>query len=169
LPNTDSYYIYARGRELTGHESYRGIVQRLYRMGAVRNLLAYVVRERDSFEFNPGLHTQPLHRIDWTGDRGELVAVYAYAMLHTEQYSRVEVLTKAEVEKHKAQGGPHGPKSPWILWPEQCWLKTAVRRLEPALPTTGNPGMDPSETEPETPPAYHVPTQDAFPQSEESP
>lgn len=142
-PGTDEFYLVPfkdkeRGKTVVGIQGYRGIIERMYRAGAVESVVAEVVHAADVFEFSPGLHRVPLHTVDWfAADRGPMVGVYAYAVMRGGTTSRVVVLGETEVERSKkASKGSSSASSPWNTNPRAMWLKTAVRRLEPWVPTS---------------------------------
>ena len=161
-PGTDEFYLTPRGGKVLGIEGYRGIVERMYRSGAVRNVVVREVCANDRFTFVEGLDEKPVHRFggshnDQTGagffgeygnlNRGEMVGVYAYAVLDTGAISRVVILTRDDVMAAR-QASPAGntKDSPWNrpdggnAHPEftgrSMWWKTAARRLEPWVPTS---------------------------------
>lgn len=154
-PGTEEFYLIPRRNkkhgnktEVQGLEGYRGIVERMYRSGAVASVIVREVCERDEFEFIEGQHDRPVHRIDWFGGkRGEMVGVYAYAVLTTGAVSRVVILNRDDVMAAKASSdGANSDYSPWNRLdggkdhPEfkgrSMWWKTAARRLEPWVPTS---------------------------------
>ncbi|GAA3890352.1 hypothetical protein GCM10022243_64050 [Saccharothrix violaceirubra] len=124
--------------EVVGIEQYQGVIERMYRAGAVRSVKAEVVRARDSFAYEPDVMDRPRHRPDWfADDRGELIGVYAYAVMLDGATSRVVVMNRAEVMRHKSVArGATGDDSPWQVWEESMWRKTAVHELEKWVPTS---------------------------------
>ena len=153
-PGTEEYYLTPRwesvkdakgkptGRKrpvILGIEGYRGIVERMYRSGAVANVVVREVCRGDSFEYIEGVHDKPIHTVDWFGeaDRGPMIGVYAYATLTSGATSRVAILNRADVMKAKESSeGSDSESSPWNKHERAMWWKTAVRRLEPWLPTS---------------------------------
>jgi recombination protein RecT len=152
-PGSDEFYMVPRkkkGRlEVQGIEGYRGIVERMYRSGAVGSVIVREVCDRDEFRFIEGEMDKPHHRVDWFGTegRGDMIGVYAYAVMTTGAVSRVVILSKADVMAAKAKSdGASSEYSPWNALdggPERpefrgrsMWWKTAARRLEPWVPTS---------------------------------
>lgn len=141
-PGTEEFYLVPRkikGKlQIQGIEGYRGIIERMYRSGAVASVIVREVCENDTFEFVEGVHAKPLHTIDWfTGDRGAMIGVYAYAVLTTGAVSRVVILNRDDVMKAKASSdGAESEYSPWHKHERAMWWKTAARRLEPWVPTS---------------------------------
>ena len=162
-PGTEEYYLTPRGGKILGIEGYRGIVERMYRSGGVSAVIVREVCAKDQFRFVEGEDLVPVHKIAGQGgggttgaaffgdgghtDRGEMVGVYAYARLTTGGVSRVVLLSKADVLAARDSGDNDDPRySPWHRLdsgkdhPEftgrSMWLKTAVKRLEPWVPTS---------------------------------
>jgi recombination protein RecT len=169
-PGTDEFYLTPRKKkgvpQVLGIEGYRGIVERMYRSGAVASVVVREVCAKDKFRYVEGLDDKPVHGIggtnhtgaDATGadffgasgtrDRGEMVGVYAYAQLTTGAVSRVVILNRDDVLAARDAGGYRAddPYSPWNRLdagkdhPEftgrSMWWKTAARRLEPWVPTS---------------------------------
>lgn len=140
-PGTEQFYLVPRrikGRAtVQGLEGYQGIVERMYRAGYVASVVVQVVRENDKFNYDPGVQEKPLHTVDWFGDRGPLIGVYAYANMREGAVSQVVVMNKQQVMEVKAKSdGANSEYSPWQQWEEAMWLKTAARRLEKWIPTS---------------------------------
>jgi recombination protein RecT len=151
-PGTDEFYLTPRKRkghpEVLGIEGYRGIVERMYRSGAVAKVVVREVCQNDTFTYVEGEHDKPVHHVNWFGGgRGEMIGVYAYAELTTGAVSRVVILSKDDVMAAKASsdagdssfspwnradGGPEHPE----FTGRSMWWKTAARRLEPWVPTS---------------------------------
>ena len=152
-PGTDEFYLIPRkvkGRlQVQGIEGYRGIVERMYRSGAVASVIVREVCERDKFRFVEGVYDKPQHEWDmWHPEnRGEMVGVYGYAILNTGAASRVALLAKADVMAARDKSdGATSDYSPWNrldagkdlpqFTGRSMWWKTAARRLEPWVPTS---------------------------------
>jgi recombination protein RecT len=151
-PGSDEYYLIPRKRkgrpEVQGIEGYRGIVERMYRSGAVASVVVREVCAKDKFEYVEGEHDRPQHTVDWFGgNRGEMVGVYAYALLTTGAVSRVVILSRDDVmAARESSDSKNSQYSPWNRMdggpnhPEftgrAMWWKTAARRLEPWVPTS---------------------------------
>lgn len=163
-PGTDEFYLTPRkkkGRpQVQGIEGYRGIIERMYRSGAVAKVVVREVCAADQFRYVEGEDTKPVHKFGGDGatgadffgsngsrQRGEMVGVYAYAELMTGAVSRVVILSRDDVmAAREASDGKDSPYSPWNRMdggpnhPEfqgrSMWWKTAARRLEPWVPTS---------------------------------
>lgn len=142
-PGTDQYALVPMGDEVVGIEQYQGAIERMYRAGAVASVKAEIVREHDHWKYNRSVMTVPDHQPDdFASDeeRGPLRGVYAYAVMKDGSTSRVVVMGRAEVMKHKAASkmAQAKPKeSPWNgPFEHSMWLKTAVHELEKWVPTS---------------------------------
>jgi recombination protein RecT len=163
MPGTDEYYLTPRtdhGRLVVlGIEGYKGVVERMYRSGAVSNVVVREVCENDYFRYVEGEMDKPVHRFGGDGStgkaffatagkRGEMVGGYAYAHLLTGAVSRVAIPTRDDVFAARDSGGYRAsdPYSPWNRMdggenhPEfkgrSMWWKTFAKRLEPWVPTS---------------------------------
>lgn len=135
-PGTESFYLIPMGNEIEGWEGYRGVVERIYRAGAVSNVKCEVVRGNDTFNYQPSM-AFPEHEVDWFSDRGEILGAYAYAEMVDGTTSKVVVINQQYLAKVKAMSrGSDKPTSPWVKWEEAMVLKTAIHRLEPFVPTS---------------------------------
>jgi len=147
-PGTEEFYLTPRKNkkndnkpEIQGIEGYRGIVERMYRSGAVASVIVREVCENDKFQFVEGIHDKPVHEVDWfSKGRGQMIGVYAYAILVTSAVSRVVVLNHDDVMAAKAKSdAANSDYSPWNSKEDggrSMWWKTAARRLEPWVPTS---------------------------------
>ncbi len=122
--------------DFTGMVDYTGEIELIYRAGAVSSVKAEIVYQNDEFHFEPGMD-RPAHRPDWFGDRGEMKGVYAYAVMKDGATSRVVIMSRTEVMKVKAVSKTSSfSDSPWKLWEDRMWLKTAVHQLQKWVPTS---------------------------------
>jgi recombination protein RecT len=155
-PGSAEYYLIPRRNkknrnqtEIQGIEGYRGIIERMYRSGAIASVKVREVCANDSFEFVEGENDKPIHKWNpWDpASRGDMIGVYAYAVLNSGATSRVVLLSKADVMAAKAAGdGGDSDYSPWNrldagkelpgFTGRAMWWKTAARRLEPWVPTS---------------------------------
>lgn len=148
-PGTESFYLVPFGNEVQGIEGYRGVVERIYRAGAIKAVQAEVVFSNDEFIWTPGKVDRraeprwdgpmvtPHLEADWFGDRGEIKGAYAYGTFLDGTPSRVVVINQTYIDKVKKESrGSNNASSPWVKWREQMVLKTVARRLEPWVPTS---------------------------------
>jgi recombination protein RecT len=121
---------------IVGIEQYQGVIERMYRAGAVLSVKCEVVRQRDHFDWKPTRMVVPEHEYnarDTAEARGPLDAVYAYAEMQGGATSRVVVMAADEVDRHKALAGT---TKFWDDWPDSMWRKTAMHELEKWVPTS---------------------------------
>lgn len=109
---------------------YKGLVELVKRSGEVVTIHADKVCKNDKFEVNLGEITK--HQIDYTKERGEAYAYYAYAKMKDGSL-QTEVMTKAEVEKIR-QTSKGKNATPWTQHFEEMAKKTVFRRLSKWLP-----------------------------------
>ena len=157
-PGTEEFYLQPRkikGKlQVQGIVGYQGLVDLMYRSGAVSSVVVEVVRQTDRFSYVPGRDERPVHEIDWDADdRGDLRLCYAYAVMKDGGTSRVVVINRAKMyAEHRAKsegyevdiwegGRKTGAKrinehSPWVTNEESMWLKTGARQLAKWVPTS---------------------------------
>lgn len=171
-PGTKSFYLVPIGGAVEGWEGYRGVVDRMYRGGAVTSVKVELVREGDRFSYNPGTMDKPEHDVDWFGgDRGKILGVYSFAEMIGGATSRVVICDQTYLAKIRKQSrGSSSSSSPWSQWEEAMVLKTGAHRLEPWVPTSteyrtreaAETHMQPLSVPLDTPalPAYDLPNDD---------
>lgn len=159
-PGTEQYYLTVRkvkdkrtgqsSPQVKGIRGYQGEIELIYRAGAVSSVVVEVIRDRDTFVWQPGAldmqtpqrwHGQqerPLHIADWFADRGPLKGVYAYAIMKDGgATSKVVVLNQQDIDLAKASSdSANYDWSPWKKNEAAMWLKTAVHRLQKFVPTS---------------------------------
>lgn len=149
-PGTKEYYLTPRpnrkakgGREVLGIQGYVGVIERMYRAGAVTQVVVEVVRKNDEFRYSRAQGDDiPYHEFDpmaRRADRGELIGVYAYARMVTGNWSTPVVLNQDDIDRSmSASPTSKSEYSPWKTDTEAMWKKTAVHRLENWVPTSSN-------------------------------
>lgn len=141
-PGTEQYYLTPRkvkGQyEILGIVGYQGLIELMYRAGAISSVVAEVVYSGDLFEYQPGVDERPRHQIDWdAADRGQLRLVYAYAVMKDGATSKVIVMNRGAIQKIKGSSqGADSQYSPWQTNEPAMWLKSAVRQLAKWVPTS---------------------------------
>jgi recombination protein RecT len=112
---------------------YKGLIDLAYRSGRVKSLMAQIVCARDEFHFEFGLHADLKHKpYMGTEDRGDVVAVYAYAILEG-GITAFDVMSVEDVERimDRSKSKDAGP---WQTdWREMA-RKTVLKRLAKYLP-----------------------------------
>jgi recombination protein RecT len=148
VPGGKEFYLTARRSKhhnnqpiIHGMEGYRGVIERMYRSGAVASVIVREVCQGDDFRFVEGVDEVPQHNADWFGgdrnDPNKIIGGYAYARLTTGATSRVVVLSRADFEKAKKDSDAgRNDVGPWKdHYRAMCW-KTLAHRLEPWVPTS---------------------------------
>ena len=141
-PGTEQFWLTVRKErgvpKVLGIPGYQGLIELMYRAGAVASVVAEVVYTGDTFDYVPGRDERPIHRIDWDAeDRGQLRLAYAYAVMKDGATSKVVVLNKADIARiKKASQGATSEYSPWVTNPAAMWLKSTVRQLAKWVPTS---------------------------------
>lgn len=133
----DTYHLVPIGGEIVGITDYTGLVELMYRSGAISTVIAQVVYANDEFRWEPGITERPQHKANWFGDRGDMVGAYAYAVFKDGATSDVIVRNRAEIDKVKAVSKTaKSSSSPWNQWPDRMWKKTVLRELAKTVPTS---------------------------------
>lgn len=151
VPGGKEFYLTIRGAkqdgggyrpEVVGLEGYQGVIERMYRSGAVASVIVREVCQGDRFQFVEGVDEVPLHEFDPFGDERRdtpeaIIGVYAYARLTTGATSRVVLLNKADLDAAKSHSDlGKKDKGPWKDNYRAMVWKTAAHRLEPWVPTS---------------------------------
>lgn len=141
-PGTEAYYLTPRkvkGRlEILGIVGYQGMIELMYRAGAVSSVVAEVVYAGDGFRYRPGVDERPVHEVDWDADdRGPLRLAYAYAIMKDGATSKVIVLNAQAIARiRKRSQGADSEYSPWNTDEPAMWLKSTIRQLVKWVPTS---------------------------------
>lgn len=117
--------------ECTFMPGYRGFLDLARRSGQIISLVARAVYSNDTFEYEFGLKENIIHK-PCMGERGEIVAVYAVALLKDGGH-QFEVMSKREVDEVKAKSQGKNA-SPWNDYYDEMARKTVVRKLFKWLP-----------------------------------
>jgi recombination protein RecT len=116
---------------------YRGLLSLVRRSGTVKELVAAVVRENDTFAWSRQLDRDTLEHRPADAKRGKATHVYAIARL-TNGGTQFIVLTREDIEARRElsdgwRDDKSRPYSPWTRFPDAMWAKSAVRSLVPWL------------------------------------
>lgn len=131
-----TFHLVPFGNEVQGIEDYTGLVELMFRAGAVESVKAEIVYTNDRFHYSTEMD-RPEHTVDWFGDRGEMIGAYAYATLRGGATSRIVVMSKTQIEDvKKVSKTANRSDSPWQRWPDRMWLKTVVKQLEKWVPSS---------------------------------
>lgn len=125
------------GKTVVGIETYHGVIERMYRAGAVQAVKCELVRKHDLFDWDPMRQAVIRHSYDPHAseeDRGPLAGTYAWAVMTSGINSQVVWLNRHEVMKHQAVARTDafwdGP------WEPDMWRKTGLHVLERYVPTS---------------------------------
>jgi len=117
--------------ECTFMPGYRGFLDLARRSGQIISLVSRSVFSNDEFHYEFGLKEDIVHKPSMT-DRGELVAVYAVALLKDGGH-QFEVMSKKEVDQVR-EGSQSKGNGPWVTHYEEMAKKTVLRKLFKWLP-----------------------------------
>lgn len=149
VPGSKEYYFTRRRDKASGNkeiivgiEGYRGVIERMYRSGAVASVKVREVCKGDGFHFVEGEMDKPVHEVDWFAELDRtspenIIGCYAYAVLTTGAISRVVILNQQDIAKAKQKSDAgRADKGPWASDYRAMVWKTAAHRLEPWVPTS---------------------------------
>lgn len=120
-----------------------GILKKLRNSKQLSSITAQIVREKDSFSFNPAMDDVPNHKPDWFGDRGKMIGVYAVARMK-DGATVTEIMNITEIESVRicSMGGndreTNKPKGIWLKWYGEMARKTVLRRIAKFLPSSAD-------------------------------
>lgn len=153
-PNTPSGLAYLvprwnaklNSRECQFQVGYRGLLELMYRSGAIASINADVVYRQEVeaglFAYTSGIRPNIEHRIDLldgsarTGNSADIVAAYACAVLKSGE-PVIRVVPRQDIDKAmNMSGGKSGPSAVWKSHYAEMAIKTAIHRLAKWLPST---------------------------------
>ena len=143
-PNTPQglAYLIPYNRECQFQIGYRGLMQIMYRSGAIASFNADVVYrqeyENGLFEYESGITPRLTHKIDLLGSArsgrpDEIIAAYAAVVLKTGE-PIVRLVTKMEIDQARDLNRGNSPA--WRDHYAAMAIKTAIKRLANWLPMT---------------------------------
>ena len=144
-PNTPQglAYLIPYDRECQFQVGYKGLMQLMYRSGAIASFNADVVYrqevEQGLFEYESGISPRISHKIDLlnpearTGKPDDVIAAYAAVVLKTGE-PIVRLVTKMEIDQARALNRGNSPA--WRDHYAAMAIKTAIKRLSAWLPVT---------------------------------
>lgn len=105
-----------------------GVIKRMREMGAAFNIVAEVVKERDTFHVNLADHEVTEHKYDQlASDRGEVVGAYCIIRDDQRRVIHREIMPRSEIDKvRNASKSKNSPA--WTTWFEEMCKKAALRR-----------------------------------------
>lgn len=124
--------------------SYRGLIKLATDTGLVKAMKAELVYANDSFKYH-GFHKEPEFSANPFGDRGDLIGVYAMAMM-VDSTVLVETMARAEIDKIRddseayksalKDGGWKLDNNVWVKFYTEMVKKTVIKRAYKTLPTS---------------------------------
>lgn len=131
-------YLLPFNNRKTGHKEvqviigYKGLLDLARRSGEISTIAAFVVRERDEYDYRLGLNPTIFHRPYKGVDGGDVVAVYAIAVLK-DGGKQFEWMWREQIDmiRDMSKAGKYGP---WVSHWEEMAKKTVLRRLSKLLP-----------------------------------
>jgi len=117
--------------ECTFMPGYRGFLDLARRSGQIVSLVSRSVFANDEFHYEFGLKENIVHK-PAMDDRGDLVAVYAVALLKDGGH-QFEVMSKRDVDEIRKTSKSSG-NGPWVTHYEEMAKKTVLRKLFKWLP-----------------------------------
>jgi recombination protein RecT len=109
-----------------------GVLKSARLSGQVKTINAKVICENDSFDYWIDQEGEHFTHRPKLGDRGNLVAVYAFALLLNGE-TVFEAMDKSEIEKTRASSKTPN-YGPWVDWYDRMALKSVLHRLTRRLP-----------------------------------
>ena len=115
---------------------FKGKMELARRSKQVEWIKAEVVRDKDDFVYEIGLHPELKHKPYAGADEpGPLTHAYSVAKIKNVETPIFVVLTRREVEKRrKASRAASSDYSPWTQWEDAMWRKSAIHALSTYLP-----------------------------------
>lgn len=123
------------------HIGYKGYLKLARESGEISKIVARCVREGDHFEYEYGINERLVHRPAPSGERGDLLYVYAIAWYTSGAAPQFDVLDRDAVHARRAMSQSYKsksgrPYSPWTTNTESMWEKSGIRKLAHMLPRT---------------------------------
>lgn len=113
---------------------YRGMIALARKSGEIATITSHVVRAGDEFRYELGLNETLVHKPGESVDDRHVTHAYAVAKFKDGSH-QLEVMARAEIEKHRARSMAKD-NGPWVTdYAEMC-KKTVLRRLCKLLPMT---------------------------------
>lgn len=135
-PDGQKAHLIPFGNRVTFIPNYKGLIELAHNSGEIAGISAAAVYENDTFSYSLG--TDPhINHIPVLSARGKLIAAYAVAHYKdTGLREQFTVLLAEDIAKIKAVSkSSTKPDSPWVKWPDQMWIKSAIKRLTKTLPS----------------------------------
>ena len=112
----------------------RGLINILYRTGAITMIDGVAVRAKDVFEYERGDHPRIVHK-PYMGaeDAGPIIAAYCVIKLTNGEVKREVMNARDLASVRAASKASNGPG--WTKWEDQYCIKAVIKRAFKQLPT----------------------------------
>lgn len=131
-PALKEAYLVPRSGKICLDISYMGLVKLATDTGSVEWVQAEIVKKNDKFKF-VGVGTAPIHEVDYFGDRGEVIGVYAVARLASGEYLTT-IMSKADCDAIRDKSSQAAKSGPWVSFYEEMLKKTVIKRASKLWP-----------------------------------
>lgn len=135
MPDKREAVILKYGSTATYLPMVYGLIKRMRNSGEVKAVNAYLVFEKDKFEYEIVDGVQHFNHKPYLGDdRGNMVLAYCVVKL-ADAEPHIEVMMRSEIEKARNAGkAANGPA--WKNWYEEMAKKTVIHRAAKRVPTS---------------------------------
>ncbi|KZM72285.1 RecT family recombinase [Nocardia terpenica] len=142
-PGSGLFHLVPKGSRIEGWEDYKGILQRIDRSGVYARTVIGVVYANDEYSYDQNVDERPRH-VRATGDRGEPISSYAYAVYPSGAITTVAEATPEQIASSKSKArGADNAASPWRAPGAPMHRKVAVRLLEKHVATSAEDRREP--------------------------
>jgi recombination protein RecT len=123
-------YLVPRDNQICLDISYKGLVKLATDSGSIKWAKAELVRENDTFEFN-GIASEPVHKMQPFGERGEIVGVYCVAKTCDGDFL-TDVMSMDDIKE--VQSTSKAKNGPWQSFFGEMAKKTIIKRAQKQWP-----------------------------------
>jgi len=123
-------YLVPRDNQICLDISYKGLVKLATDSGAIKWAKAELVKENDSFAFN-GIASEPTHKMNPFGDRGEVIGVYCVAKTSDGDFL-TDVMSMDDIKE--VQATSKAKNGPWQTFFGEMAKKTIIKRAQKQWP-----------------------------------
>lgn len=124
-------YLVPRDGQICLDISYKGLVKLATDSGAIKWAKAELVKENDTFEFN-GIASEPVHKMQPFGDRGQIVGVYCVAKTVDGDFLTDTMDVKAINEIRDTSKAKNAKA--WTDWYGEMAKKSIIKRAQKQWP-----------------------------------
>lgn len=125
-------------KEVQFQIGYKGMIELVRRTGQVTSIVANAVHQNDEFQFEYGLNENLRHKPIMTGERGEVIAFYAYARFkdggHAFAVMSVDDVNQVRDKFTKSKNQKGEIFGTWVDHYESMAKKTVIKQLIKYMP-----------------------------------